>query len=60
VRGFRKVHLRYEGTDSPLVVNFDAASMKEQFEQAHPAQRYGFIVGRRLIVEAVSVEVVED
>jgi len=32
------VHLRYEGTDSPPMVNFgDAASMKEQFEQAQPA-----------------------
>jgi len=30
-----------KGTDLPLMVNFgDAASMKEQFEQAH-RQRYG-------------------
>jgi len=41
------------------MVNFgDAASMKEQFEQAH-RQRYGFIVEEKaLIVESVSVEVV--
>jgi len=55
----RKVHLRYEGTDSPLIVDFgDATGMREQFEQAHQ-QRYGFIVEEKaLIVEAVSVEVV--
>jgi len=54
----RKVHLRYEGTDSPLVVDFgDATEMREQFEQAHQ-QRYGFIAAKALIVEAVAVEVV--
>ena len=55
----RKVHLRYEGTDSPLVVDFgDVAGMREWFEQAH-RQRYGFILQEKaLIVEAVSVEVV--
>ncbi|WP_250124435.1 hydantoinase B/oxoprolinase family protein [Chroococcidiopsis sp. CCMEE 29] len=55
----RKVHLRYEGTNSPLVVDFgDATKMREQFEQAHQ-QRYGFIMEEKaLIVEAVSVEVV--
>jgi 5-oxoprolinase (ATP-hydrolysing) len=54
------VHLRYEGTDSPLIVDFgdDVAAMRERFEQAH-RQRYGFIVeDKSLIVEAVSVEVV--
>ncbi len=57
---FSKVHLRYEGTDSALVVDFgDAAGMKSQFEQAH-RQRYGFIVEKALIVEAVSVEVVSE
>ncbi len=54
----RKVHLRYEGTDSPLVVDFgNATEMREQFEQAHQ-QRYGFIAAKALIVEAVAVEVV--
>ncbi|MCA1992562.1 MAG: hydantoinase B/oxoprolinase family protein [Coleofasciculus sp. S288] len=54
-----KVHLKYEGTDSTLMVDFDtAADMRQQFEQAH-RQRYGFIVEEKgLIVEAVSVELV--
>ncbi|MGK7878204.1 MAG: hydantoinase B/oxoprolinase family protein [Xenococcaceae cyanobacterium] len=56
---FRKVHLKYEGTDSPLIVDFDdVARMRKQFEQSHK-QRYGFIVEEKaLIVEAVSVELV--
>lgn len=59
VEVLRKVHLRYEGTDSSLVVDFgDAAAMRERFELFH-RQRYGFIVEKKaLIVEAVSVEVV--
>ncbi len=56
----RKVHLRYEGTDASLIVNFgDVVAMKSQFEGLH-RQRYGFIAPeKQLIVEAVSVEVVE-
>jgi len=56
---FRKVILRYEGTDSSLIVDFgDLAQMRRDFEEAH-RQRYGFIVSEKaLIVEAVSLEVV--
>ncbi|MEW5859886.1 MAG: hydantoinase/oxoprolinase family protein, partial [Cyanobacteriota bacterium] len=56
---FRKVHLRYEGTDSALIVGFgDTGAMRGQFEESH-RQRYGFVVeDKGLIVEAVSVEVV--
>ncbi len=56
---FRKVHLKYEGTDTALVVDFgNIAAMKQQFEQAHQ-QQYGFIAQEKgLIVEAISVEVV--
>ncbi|MBE9207252.1 hydantoinase B/oxoprolinase family protein [Nostoc sp. LEGE 06077] len=56
---YRQVHLRYEGTDAPLIVNFgDLAMMQCQFEELH-RQRYGFIAAeKRLIVEAVAVEVV--
>ncbi|MFB2971672.1 hydantoinase B/oxoprolinase family protein [Aerosakkonema sp. BLCC-F183] len=56
---FRKLHLRYEGTDSSLIVDFgDVVGMRQLFEEAH-RQRYGFIVSEKaLIVEAVSVEVV--
>ncbi|MBD2593873.1 hydantoinase B/oxoprolinase family protein [Nostoc spongiaeforme FACHB-130] len=57
---YRKVHLKYEGTDAPLIVDFaDVAMMQGQFEELH-RQRYGFIAPeKRLIVEAVAVEVVE-
>ncbi len=54
----RRVHLRYEGTDSPLVVRFGAVEeMRENFEKLH-RQRYGFVVDKALIVEAVEVELV--
>ncbi|MGL4622412.1 MAG: hydantoinase B/oxoprolinase family protein, partial [Chroococcidiopsis sp.] len=55
----RRVHLRYEGTDSPLVVRYeDIAGMRQQFEAAH-RQLYGFIAAdRRFIVEAVAVEAI--
>ncbi len=54
-----RVHLRYEGTDSALVVQFDdVASMRAQFEQAYK-RRYSFLMpSRALIVEAVSVEAI--
>ena len=55
----RKVHLRYEGTDSPLMLDYaDRASMVAAFEEAHQLQ-YGFIAPeKRHVVEAVTVEVV--
>ncbi|GET41464.1 hydantoinase B/oxoprolinase family protein [Microseira wollei] len=54
-----KVHLRYEATDSSLIVDFgDVVEMRRRFEEAH-RQRYGFVVPEKgLIVEAVSVEVI--
>ncbi|MBD2094902.1 hydantoinase B/oxoprolinase family protein [Trichocoleus sp. FACHB-591] len=54
-----KAHLRYEGTDSALIVEFGSIpDMVAWFEAAHQ-QRYGFIApDKALIVEAVSVEVV--
>ena len=54
-----KVHLRYEGTDSPLIVAFGGlATMVSQFEREHD-RRYGFTMpDKTIIVEAVSVEVV--
>jgi 5-oxoprolinase (ATP-hydrolysing) len=56
---FWRVHLRYEGSDSSLVVDFgDVGTMRGQFEAAH-RQRYGFVVPEKaLIVQSVSVEVV--
>src|SRR4030095_5024363 len=55
----RRVHLRYEGTDAPLIVTFGGpAEIVTAFEAAH-RQRYGFIVPEKAqIVEAVSAEVI--
>ncbi len=59
IRVIRKVHLRYEGTDTSLLV--DAGSvpqMQHDFEEAHK-QQFGFIAKERdLVIEAVSVEAV--
>lgn len=62
-----KVHLRYAGTDSALVVDFGSLEgnendrstlLRDRFEQSYQ-QRYGFTMpDKALIVEAVSVEVV--
>ena len=61
-----KAHLKYEGTDTPLVVDFtpDAspaaarAGLAAAFQAAH-RRRYGFTMGEKEhIVEAVSVEVI--
>lgn len=57
---FRKVHLKYQGSDSALIVDFGSlAEMKLRFQEAHQ-QRYGFIMPEKeLIVETISVEVVD-
>jgi 5-oxoprolinase (ATP-hydrolysing) len=54
-----RVHLRYEGTDTALVVpNGSMESLQAAFEQAY-RQRFAFLMeGRALIAEAVSVEAV--
>lgn len=61
IQVFGKVHLRYEGTDKALIVDFGTVvQMQLQFEEAH-RQQYGFIAPEKgLIVEAVSVEVVKQ
>ncbi|MEG4012028.1 MULTISPECIES: hydantoinase B/oxoprolinase family protein [unclassified Microcoleus] len=56
-----KLRLKYQGSDSVLAVNFadNIEPMQSEFEAAH-RQRYSFIMPEKpLIVEAVSVEVVE-
>ncbi len=55
----RQVHLRYEGTDSPLIIDFaDRATMVAAFETAHH-QQYGFIAPeKRHIIEAATIEVI--
>jgi 5-oxoprolinase (ATP-hydrolysing) len=59
VRVVRRVHVRYDGTDSALVVGFgDIADIVAQFETAY-RRRYSFLMsGRGLIVESVSVEAI--
>jgi 5-oxoprolinase (ATP-hydrolysing) len=59
VRVTKRVHLRYDGTDSALVVAHGARDeMVRSFEAAYRS-RYSFLMpDRGLIVEAVSVEAV--
>jgi 5-oxoprolinase (ATP-hydrolysing) len=59
IRVVARIHLRYDGTDSALVVNFGTiADMIRQFEAAY-RMRYSFLMpGRALIAEAVSVEAI--
>ena len=54
-----KAHVKYEGTDAPLVVAFGTgADIVAGFEAAHQ-QRFGFVMKEKpLIVEAVSAEIV--
>jgi len=55
----RKAHLRYEGTDSAILVDVGSPEhMKADFENAH-RKRFGFIADdRALVIEALSVEAV--
>ena len=58
----RKVNLKYEGTNSVLEVDFvaDVGVMRSEFEREHQL-RYGFIQAEKnLIVESVSVEVIQQ
>jgi len=59
IRVVRRAHLRYEGTDSALVVEFgDRAAMTARFETAY-RQRFSFLMpDRALLVEAVAVEAI--
>jgi len=54
-----RVHVRYEGSDSALVVPFGTLeSIETAFETAY-RQRFSFLMhGKRMMVEAVSVEAV--
>ncbi|MDQ3445132.1 MAG: 5-oxoprolinase, partial [Pseudomonadota bacterium] len=59
VRVVRRVHLRYDGTDSALIV---AASTLPEMQAAFDAEylkRYSFLMQQRgLVIEAVSVEAI--
>jgi 5-oxoprolinase (ATP-hydrolysing) len=54
-----KVHMRYAGSDTQLVVDFvDKDALRNSFEEAHK-KRFGFVMeGKPIVVEAVSVEVI--
>jgi 5-oxoprolinase (ATP-hydrolysing) len=57
IRVLRRVHLKYEGTDTALIVAFGSVEdMKKQFESAYQNQFSFLMPGKALIVEAVSVE----
>ena len=55
----RQVHIRYEGTHQPLLVDFAGIhAMQQAFEKAHKS-RFGFAVPeRKLVVEALSLEAI--
>jgi 5-oxoprolinase (ATP-hydrolysing) len=55
----RRVHVRYEGSDSALVVPFgDLGDIVGSFEAAY-RRRFAFLMrGKKMVVEAVSVEAV--
>src|SRR5687768_14049110 len=55
----KRVHLKYEGTDTALAVPLDSvAAMRAEFERLYGA-RFSFLMpDRALVVETVSVEVV--
>ncbi|HZT63404.1 MAG TPA: hydantoinase/oxoprolinase family protein, partial [Burkholderiales bacterium] len=59
IRVVKRVHLRYEGTDTALPVRFSGAEdMAAQFE-AEYRKRYSFLMpGRALVAESVSVEAI--
>lgn len=55
----RKAHVKYEGTDSTLAVDFGGvAEIVAAFEEAH-RQQFGCVAsGKPLVVEAISVEAI--
>ncbi|UCH75615.1 MAG: hydantoinase B/oxoprolinase family protein [Rhodospirillales bacterium] len=55
----RRLHLKYEGTDTSLEVSFGPLpAMKDAFESAH-RQRYGFTMpDKALVVETAAVEAI--
>jgi len=59
IRSEQKLHLRYQGSDTALVVNYaPLQQVVSSFEQAH-RKRFGFTSPEKaLIVEAVQVEVI--
>ncbi|MGI9420575.1 MAG: hydantoinase B/oxoprolinase family protein, partial [Geminicoccaceae bacterium] len=61
IKAIRQVHIRYEGTHQPLLVDFAGIDqMRQAFEDAHKS-RFGFAVPeRKLVVEALSLEAIAE
>ncbi|HMH18235.1 MAG TPA: hydantoinase/oxoprolinase family protein, partial [Burkholderiales bacterium] len=61
MRTVKRVHLRYDGSDSALVVSFGSVDdMVARFETAYRKQ-YSFLMpGRSLVAESVSVEAIGE
>jgi 5-oxoprolinase (ATP-hydrolysing) len=61
VRVVERAHLRYEGTDSVIIVQHgSAAAMQAQFEEAY-RKRYSFLMpDKAIVVEAISVEAIGE
>lgn len=59
IRVVERIHLRYDGTDSVIVVGFNSVdNMIAQFESAYQ-KRYSFLMrDKPLVVEAISVEAI--
>ncbi|HEY4542727.1 MAG TPA: hydantoinase B/oxoprolinase family protein [Noviherbaspirillum sp.] len=59
IRLVERVHVRYDGTDSVIVVGFGSVEeMVERFESAYK-QRYSFLMpDKALVIEAISVEAI--
>lgn len=59
IAAFFKVHMRYAGSDTQLVVDFaDKEALRNGFEEAHK-KRFGFVMeGKAVVIEAVSVETI--
>ena len=56
IRAVRRVHLRYQGTDTAVAVELaELEAMTAAFEASHRAM-YSFLMDRPLIAEAISVE----
>ncbi|TVQ47548.1 MAG: 5-oxoprolinase [Gloeocapsa sp. DLM2.Bin57] len=54
-----RIHLKYEGTDSALIVNFTSLAAAKAKFLAEYQQRYGFTIpDKPLVVEAVSLELI--
>jgi 5-oxoprolinase (ATP-hydrolysing) len=55
----KRLHLRYDGTDTTLTVDFaSVAAMTQQFEKMHKAQ-FGFVYTEKpIVVEALEVEAI--